>query len=194
LKSKLGQTHTPAARFPDWARDDNGDGRIDIWTNSADILATIAGSSWQDYAGIPVAVAVIQPERPALNASPNVPRAFLRRWNGREWKPEEVGEGGTYLMPWAKGGPAFIMLCPAWPLNSRNPVLPMYAGSDSIWASRLPRACLRMASLEDLCRRFAHLDEATGRTTERRGSRYLFSSRAPRWLELSYCGGSPCCV
>ena len=138
---KLGQTHTPSARFPDWARDGDGDGRIDIWTNRADILATISGTSWQGYAGVPVAVAVREPAfnpgnrrearmLAALNASPNVPPAILRRWDGRPWKPEEIGEGGTYIKPWVKGGPAFIMLRPAWPVNSRNPVLPMYAGTD----------------------------------------------------------------
>jgi membrane-bound lytic murein transglycosylase B len=141
VTGKLGQTHTPSARFPDWARDGNGDGRIDIWTNRADILATIAGSSWEGYVGIPVAVAVKEPAfnpndrrearmLSALNASPNVPPAILRRWDGRPWKPDEIGQGGTYIKPWVKGGPAFIMLRPAWPVNSRNPVLPMYAGSD----------------------------------------------------------------
>jgi membrane-bound lytic murein transglycosylase B len=138
---KLGQTHTPPARFPDWTRDGNADGRIDIWRSQADVLATIAGSSWESYAGIPVSVAIRAPafnpnERrearmlAALNASPNVPPAILQRWDGRPWKPEEIGEGGTYIKPWVKGGPAFIMLRPAWPVNSRDPVLPMYAGSD----------------------------------------------------------------
>jgi membrane-bound lytic murein transglycosylase B len=139
---KLGQTHTPSARFPDWARDGNGDGHLDIWTSRADILATISFSSWEGYAGVPVAVAVREPAfnpdyrrearmLAALNASPNVPAAILRRWDGRPWKPEEVGAGGAYIKPWVKGGPAFLMLRPAWPVNSRNPVLPMYAGSDA---------------------------------------------------------------
>jgi membrane-bound lytic murein transglycosylase B len=90
VTGKLGQTHTPSARFPDWAPDGNGDGRIDIWTNRSDILATIAGSSWEGYVGIPVAVAVKEPAfnpndrrearmLSALNASPNVPPAILRR-------------------------------------------------------------------------------------------------------------------
>ena len=138
---KLGQTHTPAARFPDWARDGNEDGRIDIWRSQADVLATIAGSSWEGYASIPVSVAVKLPNfdpndlrearmLAALNASPNVPPAILRRWDGRAWEPDEIGQGGTYVKPWVRGGPAFIMLRPAWPVNSRNPVLPMYAGSD----------------------------------------------------------------
>ena len=138
---KLGQTHTPAARFPDWAKDGDGDGRIDIWRNRSDILATIAGSNWQDYAGTPVAVAVkvpaFNPNDPrearmlaALDASPNVPPGILRRWDGRAWTPELRGHGGTYVKPWVEGGPAFIMLRPAWPVNSANPVLPMYAGND----------------------------------------------------------------
>jgi len=139
---KLGQTSTPAARFPDWARDGNGDGRIDIWSNRADILATIAGNSWEGYAGIPVAVAVkvptFDPKDPrgarmlqALGASPNVPPGILERWDGRRWTPEERGHGSTYMPAFVEGGPAFVMLRPAWPVNSHDPVLPMYAGSDT---------------------------------------------------------------
>lgn len=139
---KLGQTHTPAARFPDWARDGNGDGRIDIWSNRADILATIGGNSWEGYAGIPVAVAVkvpnFDPKNPrearmlqALGASPNVPPGILERWDGRPWTPEERGHGSTYIPAFVKGGPAFVMLRPAWPVNSQNPIFPMYAGSDT---------------------------------------------------------------
>jgi len=139
---KLGQTHTPAARFPDWARDGNGDGRIDIWSNRADILATIAGNSWEGYGGIPVAVAVkvptFDPKDPrearmlqALNASPNVPPGILERWDGRPWTPEERGHGSTYMPAFVKGGPAYVMLRPAWPVNSRDPILPLYAGSDT---------------------------------------------------------------
>jgi membrane-bound lytic murein transglycosylase B len=138
---KLGQTHTPAARFPDWARDGNGDGRIDIWNDRADILATIAGNSWEGYAGIPVAVAVkvptFDPKDPresrmlqALGASPNVPPGILQRWDGRAWTPEERGHGSTFVPAFVKGGPAYVMLRPAWPVNSHDPILPMYAGSD----------------------------------------------------------------
>lgn len=138
---KLGQSHTPAARFPDWARDGDRDGQIDIWTNRADVLASIAGNSWEGYAGIPVAVAVKEPAfdpddprearmNSALAASPNVPPAILRRWDNQPWKPGEIGQGGTYIKPWVKNGPAFILLRPAWPVNSRDPALAMYAGSD----------------------------------------------------------------
>lgn len=139
---KLGQTQTPAARFPDWARDGNKDGRIDIWNNRADVLATIAGNSWEGYAGIPVAIAVKEPTfdpanprearlRQALNASPNVPPAIFKRWDGRAWTPQEIGQGSTFVPAFAKGGPAFLLLRPAWPVNSHDPILPMYAGSDT---------------------------------------------------------------
>jgi membrane-bound lytic murein transglycosylase B len=138
---KLGQTHTPAARFPDWANDGNGDGRIDIWSSRSDILSTLAGRSWEGYTDMPVAVAVRAPSfdpqdrrqarmLQALNASPNVPSNILQRWDGRAWRPQEQGQGGTYIAPFVKGGPGFFMFRPAWPVNSRDPILPMYAGSD----------------------------------------------------------------
>lgn len=139
---KIGQTHTPAARFPGWAIDGDGDGRIDIWTNRADILATIAGNSWQRYAGVPVAVAVREPTFNANDArearllaarrtSPNVPPGNFVRWDGRPFKPAEISQGGMYVKPWVPGGPAFIMQRPAWPINSLNPVFAMYRVNDS---------------------------------------------------------------
>jgi membrane-bound lytic murein transglycosylase B len=138
---KLGQTHTPAARFPEWASDGDGDGRIDVWNSRADILATIAGKSWEGYANMPVAVAVkapdFNPQDPrqarmlrALNASPNVPSGIFQRWDGNAWTSQEGGQGGTYIAPFLKGGPGYFLFRPAWPVNSRDPILPMYKGSD----------------------------------------------------------------
>jgi membrane-bound lytic murein transglycosylase B len=138
---KIGQTHTPVARFPEWARDGNGDGKIDIWNNRSDILATIAWSSWEGYVGMPVAVPVrvpnYDPNNPrearylrSLRAGPNVPPSILRRWDGRAWRPEELGSGGTLVGPITKGGPSFLLLRPAWPVNSRDPVKPLYPGQD----------------------------------------------------------------
>ncbi len=138
---KLGQTQTPAARFPDWAVDGNGDGRIDIWNDRADILATIAGRGWASAGPMPVAVAVREPRLDpqdrrqarmlaSLRASPNVPPAILQRWDGRPWRPDEIGGGGTYVAPFVKNGPAFILLRPAWLVNSRDPVKPLYPGED----------------------------------------------------------------
>lgn len=138
---KIGQSQTPVARFPDWARDGDKDGRADIWSNRADILATLAGPSWEGYAGTPVAVAVRVPHYDAndprearflrgLGAGPNVAPSILKRWDGRDWRPEELGSGGTLVGPLTKDGPSFLLLRPAWPVNSRDPVKPLYPGED----------------------------------------------------------------
>jgi membrane-bound lytic murein transglycosylase B len=134
---RLSQAQLTPDRFAGEARDGNGDGRADVWTSRADILASIGAGDWSQYVGIPVYVAV----RPArfdtrdamqtrmartLDQPVNVPTGILRRWDGRPWKDSERSWSGTYLEPYGDQGPAFLMLFPAWPVNSRNPARPRY--------------------------------------------------------------------
>ena len=134
---RIGQAQLLPDRFGDWTRDGNGDGRVDLWTNRADILASIGAGDWSQYTGIPVYVAV-RPARfdtadPAqarmarvLDQPVNVPTGILRRWDGRPWKDSERSWSGTYVELYGDKGPAFLMLFPAWPVNSRNPARPRY--------------------------------------------------------------------
>jgi peptidoglycan lytic transglycosylase B len=134
---RISQAQLLPDRFDEWARDGNGDGRANVWTSRADILASIGAGDWSQYQGIPVYVAV-RPARfntsdPAearmartLEQPVNVPTGILRRWDGRPWKDSERSWSGTYVEPYGDKGPAFLMLFPAWPVNSRNPARPRY--------------------------------------------------------------------
>jgi membrane-bound lytic murein transglycosylase B len=134
---RISQAQLSPDRFEGSARDGNGDGRADVWTNRADILASIGVGDWSQYPGIPVYVAV-RPARfdtadPAqarmarvLEQPVNVPTGILQRWDGRPWKDSERSWSGKYLEPYGNKGPAFLMLFPAWPTNSRNPARPRY--------------------------------------------------------------------
>ena len=134
---RLSQAQLLPDHFEEWSRDGNGDKRIDPWTNRADILASIGAGDWSQYRGIPVYVAVrparfdpsdrMQARMARTLAQPvNVPTGILQRWDGRPWKDSERSWSGTYVEPYGDKGPAFLMLFPAWPTNSRNPARPRY--------------------------------------------------------------------
>ena len=139
---RISQAQLMPDRFEESARDGNGDGRADVWTSRADILASIGAGDWSQYNGIPVYVAVrparFNPADPmearmarALEQPVNVPTGILRRWDGRPWKDNERSWSGSYVEPYGDKGPAFLMLFPAWPVNSRNPARPRYFNEDN---------------------------------------------------------------
>lgn len=134
---RISQAQLVADRLEEWSRDGNGDGRANVWTNRADILASIGAGDWTQYAGQPVYVAV-RPARfdrkiPAsarmartLDQPVNVPTGILQRWDGQPWTDTQRSWSGTYIEPYGDKGPAFLMLMAAWPVNSRNPARPRY--------------------------------------------------------------------
>ena len=138
---RLGQPQLLADRFEESARDGNGDGRANVWTNRADILASLSAGDWTQYPGMPVYVAV-KPARfdlsdpmdarraRALDQPNNVPSNILRRWDGQAWTRDQQNWSGSYLEPYGKTGPAFLMLLPTWPVNSLNPARPRYFNDD----------------------------------------------------------------
>ena len=138
---RLGQPHLLADHFEDGARDGNGDGRADIWTNRADIIASISAGDWTQYPGMPIMVAV-RPARfnladpmdarraRALEQPNNVPANILRRWDGRPWTRTQFNYSGSYIEPYGASGPAFLMLTPAWAVNSFNPYRARYFNDD----------------------------------------------------------------
>ena len=138
---RLGQAQLTPDRFEESARDGNQDGRADIWTSRADILASIGAGDWSQYPAMPVYVAV-KPARfdlndpmdarraRALDQPNNVPANILRRWDGRAWTRDQQNWSGSYLEPYGTSGPAFVMLLPTWPVNSLNPARPRYFNDD----------------------------------------------------------------
>ncbi len=133
----LGQAQIAPDRFETSARDGNGDGRADIWTNRADILASMNVGDWSQYPGLPIYVAV-KPARfnladrgearkaRSVEQPYNVPTGILQRWDGKPWTAAQRNWSGSYLEPFGADGPAALMLLPAWPVNSRNPARPRY--------------------------------------------------------------------
>lgn len=138
---RLGQPQLLPDRFVESARDGNGDGRANVWTSRADILASMSVGDWTQYPAMPVYVAV-KPARfdltdpmdarraRALDQPNNVPSNILRRWDGQAWTREQQIWSGSYLEPFGKTGPAFLMLLPTWPVNSLNPARPRYFNDD----------------------------------------------------------------
>lgn len=138
---RLGQAHILPERFVEQARDGDRDGIADIWTNRADILASLHVGDWSQYGGMPIVVAV-RPARfdksdpmdarraRALEQPNNVPANILRRWDGRPWTRTEHGWSGSYVEPYGLAGPAFLMLLPSWPVNGVNPYRQRYFNDD----------------------------------------------------------------
>ncbi|QNM82317.1 lytic murein transglycosylase [Sphingomonas sabuli] len=138
---RLGQTAILPGRFDTQARDGNGDGRKDVWSSRADILASLDVGDWSAYPGMPVAVAVrpaqfdlsdpIDARRArALEQVNNVPANILRRYDGKRWAGAQQGWAGAYVEPYGKAGPAFLVLPPAWAVNSVNPYRELYFNDD----------------------------------------------------------------
>lgn len=133
----LGQAQIAPDRFEQMVRDGNEDGRADMWTNRADILASMSVGDWSQYPGVPIYVAV-KPARfdmadrgearkgRVLKQPYNVPTGILQRWDGRPWTQAQRNWSGSYLAPFGASGPAVLMLLPAWPVNSRNPARPRH--------------------------------------------------------------------
>ena len=117
-----------------FARDGNGDGRIDIWTNRADIFASLGPVEWE--AGVPMIVEVgrrhfdpndVNHGR-MLNAirSGSVGIAMFPPPRGGGWPPELRHLSGVYVEPFGPNGPAYLLTRNFTPVNYRNPTKPRY--------------------------------------------------------------------
>ena len=145
---RIGQPQISPDRFEGQARDGNGDGKADIWADRRDILASLTIGDPSQFPGVPIHVAV-KPARfdmaspaearmaHALDQPYNVPTGILRRWDGKPWSDEQRNWSGTYVEPYGSDGPAFLMLMPAWPVNSLNPVKPRYFDHNEDWGFAL---------------------------------------------------------
>jgi membrane-bound lytic murein transglycosylase B len=136
---RIGQVRALIHESGSLGADGDGDGRVDIWTNRADIFANLAPNSWT--AGMPP---VIEVERPQLDRrdpeqartaealeSPNTfGMEYFRKPGGGPWPREWRHFHGRYVAPFGKDGPFYILTINFTMLNYKNPYVPRYEGLD----------------------------------------------------------------
>ena len=134
---RIGQPQWHVDQFQRLGRDGDGDRRADIWTNRSDILANMRLPDPARLRGVPL-VAVVRPaafdgsdpaqsrRARALRGPQNTAASILTRWDGQPWSDANRRLSGTYLEPYGKAGPAFLLSQWATPLNHRNPIKPLY--------------------------------------------------------------------
>jgi len=131
---RLGQVQILPDEWNVWARDGNGDRRIDIWHNRADIFASLGPIEWE--AGTPM---IVEVGRLRLNPNDQREGRILRgiegasvgaymfpRPRGGPWPAESHRWSGRFVEPFGPGGPAYILTRNFTPVNYRNPSKPRY--------------------------------------------------------------------
>ena len=114
---RLGQARLFPDQYRDWARDGDGDGRVDIWTNRADILRNIQRRWLEDWD--PAQPTIVEIEPVAYDpATPNDVRRVRgsvgwtgahRRADGRAWSEDmERHFGWQPIQPEGRNGPTFV--------------------------------------------------------------------------------------
>jgi membrane-bound lytic murein transglycosylase B len=131
---RLGQVQLLPDEWSILARDGNKDGRVNVWTDRADIFASLGPVEWE--AGTPIVVEVARrqfdPSKPAearmLRGIENstVSVSMFRRPGGGSWPAETRSWGGRYVEPFGRTGPAYILTRNFTPINYRNPSKPRY--------------------------------------------------------------------
>ncbi|WP_237154441.1 lytic murein transglycosylase [Oryzibacter oryziterrae] len=115
----LGQPQFMPSKFRDYAVDQDGDGRRDIWTSTPDVLGSIAHflalNGWK--AGVPVGTEVRLP--PSVSCTLEGPDqgqpiaswtgADVTRADGSPVTSADVGPVGHLLLPAGRYGPAFLV-------------------------------------------------------------------------------------
>jgi membrane-bound lytic murein transglycosylase B len=131
---RLGQVQLLPDEWSLLARDGDKDGKVDVWTNRADILASIGPIEWQ--VGTPMIVEVgrrqFKGNDPAETRmlrgieSGNVSVGMFPRPGGGAWPSHTRSWGGRYVEPFGPTGPAYLLTRNFTPINYRNPSKPRY--------------------------------------------------------------------
>jgi membrane-bound lytic murein transglycosylase B len=131
---RIGQVQLLPDEWDIWARDGDGDGKVDIWSNRSDIFASLGPIQWER--GLPIMVEVERrPFEPTSAAEVrflrglkrgNVSVYMFRRPGGGAWPAEARTWSGRYVEPFGPSGPAFILTRNFTPVNYRNPAKPRY--------------------------------------------------------------------
>lgn len=113
----MGQTQFIPQAYLELGQDGDGDGRVDLWDDPADALASAAnllaragwrpGESWAVEATVPpgfdYGLAESEKHTPAEWAQLGVTRA-----DGQSWSPADAAEAATLILPAGANGPAFF--------------------------------------------------------------------------------------
>jgi membrane-bound lytic murein transglycosylase B len=139
---RIGQVRWYTDQYLNWGKDGDGDGRIDIWTNRADIFANLGALPWEAD-GMPLLVEVrrpkLDPSDPqqrrmlqGLMSNQNVHATWLAPADGRAWLPEETRWFGRYFEPFGPDGPVYLAASRNFtPVSYRNPFLARYEDGDN---------------------------------------------------------------
>lgn len=135
---RLGEVQLLPDEWRILARDGDGDGKVDVWTNRADIFASIGPVEWQ--AGTPLILEVgrraLDPDDPeearilyAIQSN-NVGAYLFPRPGGGTWPSAMANMSGRYVEPFGADGPAYLLTRNFMPVNYRNPTKPRYWNAD----------------------------------------------------------------
>ncbi len=151
----IGQTQLMPTNYLKYGVDFDGDGRIDVWTEPLDALASTAvhlgkatgwrrDEGWLEEVALPASVDLEKVEVEVTAMAPPAWEAIgVRRPSGAAWTSAERSEMARLMLPAGIAGPAFLALPNYSAFEAYNPSLPyaigvcllarFAAGQDAIW-------------------------------------------------------------
>lgn len=115
----MGQPQLLPSSFEKFARDGNGDGRVDIWQSEADSLASIGEflkrhgwngkRDWGFEVRLPKAMSCTLEGPDQARPTRDWVKMGVARVSGKPFPKHELGQKGSLLLPAGRDGPAFIV-------------------------------------------------------------------------------------
>ncbi len=205
----IGQTQLMPTNYLKYGVDFDGDGRVDVWTQPLDALASTAvhlnkatgwkrNEGWLEEVALPPGFDLARVEVEITALSPAGWEALgVRRPSGAVWTSEERSETARLMLPAGVAGPAFLALPNYSAFEDYNPSLPyavgvcllakFAAGREAIWKPWPGEPALsretRMAAQAGLARLGYYdgkIDGDLGRKSRQALRSWQLSSRRPR--------------
>jgi membrane-bound lytic murein transglycosylase B len=132
---RIGQTRSLLDLYTRFAADGDGDGLADIWTNRADILATLSIPAWEDTQPM---IVEVEPPRfdpndrgqarmdRGMRTRSGIGATYLKRPGDAPWPAEAARWAGQYVEAYGPSGPAFLLTRNFTPVNYQNPSNALY--------------------------------------------------------------------
>ena len=136
----IGQTQLMPTNYLKYGVDFDGDGRIDVWSSSADALASAArhlsgatgwrpGESWLEEVTLPGTFDLTKVEVEITALSPDAwARMGAVRASGKPWSVADKAETARLFLPAGVAGPAFLAFPNYAAFEAYNPSLPYAVG------------------------------------------------------------------